>query len=222
MPRAPAVALVFGLALSAAGPAAADRDRPESGHLVLAGLGMAIPTYFVGVLVHEGSHAIAAELAGADVVEIRLLPGINPRDGRFYFGYVRAAGLSGPVARTWFLVAPKLVDLALLGSYAAVALTDHMPDGAYTHLALNVLATGFWVDFSKDIPAFWAASDVVKLYDLAGARDELHRLPLRLVHAGLSAAAAVVIVREYRELFRDPDAGAARRGFLVPMLNVRF
>jgi len=222
--RAAATLAAFLALVAAARRGAADDDRPGTGRLVLAGLGMAVPTYFVGVLVHEGSHAIAAELAGADVVELRLLPGVNPRDGHFYFGYVRAVGLSGRAARSWFLVAPKLVDLALLGSYAALALTDRLPGEPYAHLALNVLATGFWVDFSKDVPAFWSTSDVVKLYDLAGARSELQRLPLRLVHAALSAAAAYVIIREYRDLFRDRggDDGSLPAALLVPLAAARF
>jgi hypothetical protein len=206
-------ALAIALAAAAASRAAAD-ERPESEPLIWAGVGFAVPTYFIGVAVHEGSHALAAELAGAEVTELHLLPGV--RHGHFYFGYVRTRGLTAPGARAFFLVAPKLVDLALLGSYSAAVLSEHTPDNHYGRLALAVLATGFWVDFSKDIPAFWSHSDVVKLYDLAGATTELRRLPLRLVHLGLSAAAGAVIWIGYRDVFEREEA-AADSALLLPL-----
>jgi hypothetical protein len=206
-------ALAIALA-AAAGSAAAADERPDTDNLVWAGLGFAVPTYFIGVAAHEGSHALAAELAGAEVTELHLLPGV--RHGHFYFGYVRTRGLTAPGARAFFLVAPKLVDLAVLGSYSAAVLSDHTPDNHYGRLALAVLATGFWVDFSKDIPAFWSHSDVVKLYDLAGATTELRRLPLRLVHLGLSAAAGAVIWIGYRDVF-DHQEEPADSALLLPL-----
>jgi len=210
---------VVALALLVAAPAAGADQRPETDHLVWAGLGMAVPTYFIGVVAHEGSHALAAKLAGAELTELHLLPGVH--HGHFYFGYVRTRGLVSRGARSFFLIAPKLVDLAVLGSYSAAVLSDHTPDNHYGRLALTVLATGFWVDFSKDIPAFWAHSDVVKLYDLIGATTELRRLPLRLVHLGLSAAAGTVLWIGYRDVFDDDEAPASA-AFLVPLATGSF
>ena len=193
----------------AAPRAARADDRPETSHLVWAGVGMALPTYVIALVAHEGSHALTAKLVGADVTHVRLLPGVNPRDGKFYFGYVGVRGLTARGDRVWFVLAPKLVDLAVLGAYGAAVLTDHTPENAYGGLALAVLATGFWVDFSKDIPAFWRHSDIVKLYDTVGATTELRRLPLRILHAGLSAAAAYTIVRGYQDVFDDDDGDGA-------------
>lgn len=201
------------VALIAARPASAG-ERPETDHLIWAGLGFAVPTYFLGVVAHEGSHALAAELAGGEVDELHLLPGV--RHGHFYFGYVHTTGLTSTAQRTFFLVAPKLVDVTLLGSYAALVLTDTTPDNHYGRLALAVLATGFWVDFSKDIPAFWQHSDVVKLYNLNGATSELRRLPFRLVHLGLSVAAGAVIWVGYRDVF-DDDAESEPAALLLPL-----
>lgn len=206
-------AALVAVALCAPRPLAAD-ERPDTDHLVWAGLGFAVPTYFIGVAVHEGSHALAAELAGAEVTELHLLPGV--RHGHFYFGYVRTRGLAGPGERAFFLVAPKLVDLAMLGGYSAAVLTDHTPDDHYARLGLAVLATGFWVDFSKDIPAWWSHSDVVKLYDLAGATSELRRLPLRLVHLGLGAAAGAVLWIGYRDVFEEEEE-APPAALLLPL-----
>jgi hypothetical protein len=214
--RAPALALLW-LLIGAARPALADQ-RPETDNLIWAGLGFAVPTYFLGVAAHEGSHALAASMAGGEVTELHVLPGV--RHGRFYFGYVRTRGLATPGARAFFLVAPKLIDLAVLGAYSAAVLTDHTPGNHYARLGVTVLATGFWVDFSKDIPAFWSHSDVVKLYDIAGATSELRRLPLRLVHLGLSAAAGAVLWIGYRDVFDDDDSGGDPAGdsaLLLPL-----
>jgi hypothetical protein len=199
-------------------PVLADDDPPTS-NLVWTGLGMAVPTYFLGVAVHEGSHALAARMAGAEVREFHILPGI--RHGRFYFGFVRVAGLDSRGHRLFFQIAPKLLDLALLGTYAALVLTDSTPHNAYGQLALAVLATGFWVDFSKDIPSWCAHSDIVKIYDMVGATSELRRLPLRLMHAGLSAAAAYTLWRGYRQIF-DREEEAAGAPLLVPLVLKTF
>ena len=206
-------AACLALALMTGSPAGADQ-RPDTDHLVWAGLGMAVPTYFIGVAAHEGSHALAAKLAGAEVTELHLLPGV--RHGHFYFGYVRTSGVTSDGTRAFFLIVPKLVDVAVLGSYSALVLTDHTPDNHYARLAVAVLATGFWVDFSKDLPAFWSHSDVVKLYNLAGATTELRRLPLRLVHLGMSAAAGAVLWIGYRDVF-DEDSEPADSAFLLPL-----
>lgn len=40
---------------------------------------------------HEASHAVTALLDGAEIQEMRLLPGIHPDLG-FYFGYVKHSG----------------------------------------------------------------------------------------------------------------------------------
>ena len=62
-------------------PAAAEPDNQD---LVLAGLAMAPPTYLIGVTLHEGSHALAAELVGGDVTGMRLFPpGRDPRAKKF-------------------------------------------------------------------------------------------------------------------------------------------
>jgi hypothetical protein len=216
-----AVALTAAIAVAlTAGPARADDARPSTGRLVAAGAGMALPTYAIGVLTHEGSHALAAKLMGAELTELRLLPGRHPRTGKFYFGYVGTRGLTTRSQRARFLLAPKLTDALLLGGYAAITLGDHLPDSRYGQLALTVLATGFWVDFSKDVIAWWDHNDVVKVYSAYGATTELRRLPLRLLHAGLAVAGGYAIVRGYQSVFAD-DAAPTSAAFL-PLWSVQF
>lgn len=177
-------------------------DEPTDGELVAGGLAMAVPTYFVGVVLHEGSHAVVAELVGADVTQLRLWPGRNPRNGAFQFGWTRVTGLPrGRGTRILFLSAPKITDLLLLGGYGALYATDSMPDSEWLHLTLQVLATGLLVDFAKDVFVFHSANDMVRIYDYLGLDNEWKRLPARVVHAAASVGLGYLIWRGYEDLF---------------------
>jgi hypothetical protein len=196
--------LLIAAALATAAPARGD-DRPATGHLVLAGLAMAPPVYALGVTLHEGSHALAAVALGIEVTSIRLYPGFHPRNGHFYFGWVDVRGMDTRAERIVFLAAPKLADALLLGGYAALVLTDTLPASRYGQLALAATATGLWIDFSRDLVAWWPHNDTVRVYHQLGARSELARLPFRLLHAGLAALASVAVVKGYQGVFADDD-----------------
>jgi hypothetical protein len=128
-----------------AGSASAE---PDNETLVYVGLAMAPPTYVAGVSLHEGSHALAAKLVGADVEELHLFPpGIDPHTNTFRFGWTYVRGLSSRRERAFFYVAPKITDAALLGGFAALVFTGAWPHNRYGQLALTVGATGLWVDF---------------------------------------------------------------------------
>ncbi|MCG8421993.1 MAG: hypothetical protein MJE77_29070 [Proteobacteria bacterium] len=221
---ASSIPAVVAFVVAALGPArsfAGDGDRPDSEHLVLAGLGMAIPTYFLGVFAHEGSHAVAAKLVGADVVALQLLPGRHPVNKKFYFGYTEIRGRLSPGRKAFFLIAPKLTDIVVLGGYAAMVGSDALPDNHYGQVALAVLATGFWIDFSKDILPFAEHHDMPRIYTMMGFRSEWARLPLRLVHAGLAAVAAVAVYKGYERIFDESDS-AARAAWMVPIMRGSF
>jgi hypothetical protein len=206
-----ALAAAFGV--TATGAARAHADDPTDGELVAGGLALALPTYFVGVVLHEGSHAVAAELVGADVTQLHLWPGRNPVNGAFQFGWTRVKGLPrGRGTRTFFLSAPKLTDLALLGGYGALYATDSLPEGEWGHLVVQVLATGLWVDFTKDVFVFHSANDMVRIYDHWGLDNEWKRLPARVLHAAASAGLGYLIWRGYEDLFAKNDPVA------VPLL----
>ena len=117
--------LVVAVAL-AARTAAAD---PSDTRLVVTGLLLAPPTYVLGVTTHEGSHALAAKLVGADVEELHLFPpGIDPHTHTFRFGWTYVNGLTTKADKVLFYIAPKITDLALLGGFAAFAFTDGWPN----------------------------------------------------------------------------------------------
>lgn len=223
--RAMAVATVMLVAMLGHHSAAGAEDRPRSRNLVLAGMAMGVPTYALGVAMHEGSHALAGKLVGARVTDYSLLPGFHPRTGKFYFGYVTVFGLKSTGQRAFFLAAPKMMDTVMLGGFSALYATDSLPSNAYGTTAALVLATGFWVDFSKDILSFSAHNDTIKIYEMLGLDTELKRLPARLVHAGLSAAMGYAILQGYRDLFARDVAGASasqNSTVVLPMWDATF
>jgi hypothetical protein len=181
---------------------------------------MTPPTYMLGVMAHEGSHALMGKMLGAQIVHYSLLPGFHPRTGKFYFGYVSVRGLKSDSDRRWFLFAPKITDALVLGSYGVLNATGAVPGNRYGHLALVVVATGFWVDFSKAIFAFWDHNDMVKIYNSFGWDNEWKRLPARLLHASLSAAAGFAIYRGYRSVFEKEEAAALP--LVLPILTTSF
>jgi hypothetical protein len=206
------------LAVSAAAPEAR-AEAPDDGDLVLAGLAMAPAVYFMGVVSHEGSHALAGLINGARVTRFKILPGRFGPKKRFYFGYTRVAGYMTTGERIFFWLAPRITDAIMLGGYSALVLTGTVPENRYGRLALAVVATGFWVDFSKDIVAFWPGNDLVKSYNAMGLDREIERLPLRVGHAALAVAGAYVLSRGYRGAFEDD---AAATPLILPMWSGGF
>jgi hypothetical protein len=188
--------------LATAAPARA--DEPSTTNLVLAGSAMALPTYALGVAWHEGSHALWAKLCGAEILELRLYPSMYK--GHFYFGLTKWRGEMTRGERAWTLLAPKLTNLVLLGTYTTLLFTDALPDNEYGQLALAVVATGAWVDFSKDIVSFNPTNDTIKVHALFGRTREAQRWPYRLAHLVVSAGAAFILHEGYARVFDRPPA----------------
>jgi len=149
-------------------------------------------------------------MVGADVTELHLWPGRNPHNGAFQFGWTRVTGLPrGRGTRIFFLAAPRITDLALLGGYGALHATESMPDNAWGHLAIQVVATGLWVDFAKDVFVFHRHNDVVRIYEHLGLDTEWKRLPARVLHAAAAAGLAYLIWLGYEDLFAKNDGDGA-------------
>ena len=191
--------------------------EPDNRDLFYAGLAMAPPTYLIGVTLHEGSHALAAELVGGDVTEVRLFPpGVDPRAKKFRFGWVYAQGLRTKNQKIFFYLAPKITDAILLGGFAALILTNTWPENRYGQLALTVGATGLWVDFSKDVVLFGKHNDVVKAFKL-WCMTGLKQLPARLTYAALVVASGYTVARGYQKTFGEQGGSMG-----VPLLSARF
>lgn len=190
--------------------AAPAHAEPSDRHLVYAGLGMAIPDYFVGVTLHEGSHAVAAKLLGGEVTQLHLYPGRNPWTHHFQFGWTATRGVpTSKGATLFFLAAPKITDAVLLGGWSALYFTETHPSNHYLWLGVQVFATGLWVDFAKDVVVFHRFDDVVRIFDALGWHTELSRLPARLVYAAIDAGAGYVVYLGWRELFRSNNVTTA-------------
>jgi hypothetical protein len=185
------------------------RAEPSDRALIYTGLALAPPTYLLGVTLHEGSHALAAKLVGADVVELHVFPpGRDPR-GHWRFGWTYVRGLKTKSDKILFFIAPKITDAVLLGGLAALVFTGAWPENRYAQLGLTVFGTGLWVDFSKDVLAFRKTNDVVKVFDLWCIRG-WRQVPARLLYAGLVVGAGIVVTRAYQRTFDDDGAQAPR------------
>ncbi|HEX4420609.1 MAG TPA: M50 family metallopeptidase [Kofleriaceae bacterium] len=197
--------LIAGVLAAAASPAHAD---PSDRTLVLTGLAMAPPTYLLDVSMHEGSHALAALLVGAEVDELHLFPpGRDPSTHTFRFGWTYVHGLQSRGDRVAFFIAPKLTDAVMIGGFAALAFTGAWPHNRYGQLALTVLATGWWVDFSKDVVLFSSTNDIVHVFDLWGMTG-WSQLPARLIYAGAVVGLGLIVAHGYERTF-DRSSGAS-------------
>jgi hypothetical protein len=215
MSRPLAIGAVVAMVL-AAGTAGAE---PSNRTLVLTGLAMAPPTYLLGVSLHESSHALAAKLAGARVDTLHLFPpGRDPSTHTFRFGWTYVHGLRSRGDQVAFYIAPKVTDAVLIGGFAALAFTDAWPHNRYGQLALTVLATGWWVDFSKDVVLFAKTNDVVKVFDL-WCMTGWRQVPARLVYAGAVVGLGFLVARGYERTFDRPAAMTTTTAPLViPLL----
>jgi hypothetical protein len=212
-------ALVLGVLLVAATARADPGDRT----LVLTGLAMAPPTYLLGVSMHEGSHALAALVVGASVDELHLFPpGRDPSTHTFRFGWTSVHGLTTRNDKVAFYLAPKLTDAVMIGGFAALAFTGAWPHNRYGQLALTVLATGWWIDFSKDVVVFSKTNDVVKVLDL-WCMTGWRQVPARLVYAGVVVGLGLVVARGYERTFDRPaERPAGAPALMLPMIATTF
>jgi hypothetical protein len=191
-----------------------DRRGPSDLQLFLEGVGMAVPAYFLGVAAHEGSHALGVVMAGGEVTDISVLP--SKLNGRFVFGYTSWQGEFTKTERMLISIAPKITDLAMMGTYTALFETGAYPRNKHLQVVLIVLATTAWVDFTKDIIVTHPDNDLVRFYDGLGFETESERLPMRLLHGAISLAAAIEIGRGIYRLFTDgpePEHGGRRMLF---------
>lgn len=219
------LALIVLAAVSASASASAHAE-PSHEKLVVIGAGLALPDYMLGVTLHEGSHALAAELVGADVDELHLFPpGRDPHIHKFRFGWTYVHGLRTNHQRALFYIAPKITDSLLVGAYAALAYTSAWPSNRYGSLALTVFGTGLWIDFTKDLFLFSPTNDVEQFFRVTCIQGWRRTLPARLAYAAVSAGLGILVFRGYEHTFDSPSAPAAARmrsPVLLPILQAAF
>lgn len=129
---------------------------------------------------HEGSHALMAYLEGAEILELKLLPGIHEELG-FYFGYVKHSGDT-----TWLTEsAPFFSDLILV-FITSLILTFKRPARFYNEILLFGFGSPI-VDLIYNYQGgLWRSGTDVS--------DLLELLPKSLVHASFILAIVLSIV----------------------------
>jgi hypothetical protein len=181
---------------------------------------MAPPTYVAGVTLHEGSHALAAKLVGADVEELHLFPpGIDPHTHSFRFGWTYVRGLHTHNEQAFFYIAPKITDVLLLGGFAGLVYTSAWPHNRYGQLALTVGATGLWVDFAKDVVLRSPNNDIMQFFRtrcIVGWREGVARVVYLAADVGL----ALVVAHGYERTFERPATTPAP--LVLPLLATTF
>lgn len=182
--------------------------EPSNERLFYTGLALAPPTYLLGVAIHEGSHALMAEIVGADVIDVHVFPpGRDPKVGKFRFGWTYVRGLRGRNRRVAFYLAPKIADTLL---FTAAVIPS--PSNRYGQLALTVFATGLWIDFSKDLFTFNDTNDVPRAFR-TWCMTGWKQIAPRVLYGALVGVSGYFLYRTYEKTF--PDA-------VVPILGTRF
>lgn len=94
-----------------------------------------VGAYFGTVAVHEGAHALTAELQGADSVSVDVLPGKND-EGKYYLGYTEYKGktFTGLEDTLFNVSGPAINGVAHLG-FRAVLRSGYVPNVAQPTLA---------------------------------------------------------------------------------------
>jgi len=177
--------------------------EPSALELIEIGLALALPEYAYGICQHEGLHALLANLFGARVTTLKLLP--SETDGHFRFGEVQWVGNLNPTQTTLIFLGPKFGDLLGLSAYAFLDLAGHLPSNKYAQLPLLVLATGLWVDLSMGIISLSNQNDMDRAYSLMGASNERAQFPYRLLHAAIAAGEGIPVLHGFLRLFGSEE-----------------
>ena len=184
---------------------------PSNERLFYTGLALAPPDYLLGVALHEGSHALMAEIIGADVEEVHLFPpGRDPHVHKFRFGWTYVRGLHTRNQRVAFYLAPKITD-ALLFTAAVIP----SPDNRYGQLALTVFATGLWIDFSKDLFIFNSTNDVPRAFH-TWCMYGWKQIAPRVLYGALVGVSGYFLYRTYQKTFTDEST------VMMPLGTMRF
>lgn len=123
---------------------------------------LAYPLYqVIGTLRHEASHALAAVLQGAEIIEFAFLPTLREGFG-LSWGYVRWRGATGWVT----LAAPYLCDLLTFAVFFAFCMWALF---RWRWLWLNLVILGMISPLINSgynyAGGFWRANDVGRLLD---------------------------------------------------------
>ena len=132
---------------------------------------------------HEGSHALMAYLEGADICELRLIPGIHEELG-FYFAYVKHSEQT-----TWLTeAAPYMADILLLLITISLLLWKKNIRYFNAIMFLGILSPFINLLYNYQGGLWREGTDVADLFDL---------LPDFMVHIGFVASMMISLFALY-------------------------
>jgi hypothetical protein len=205
------------------------------------GAGWLFPTFTLQTVLHEGSHALAARLIGAEDVQITwlIIDGwttgaktrwskqsnlklrIKKSDAESYAAFKRRAALEREawlrhVAReeAFVSLAPQITNLATLTTYTLLQELG-VPSNEQLRLPLLVMAFWAWADLAAQLLPI-DRQDVEKTYGRLRLTS-WQRIPFRVVHLGLVVLGGYYLSRGYNSIFDDRNSGAATPKMVVPL-----
>lgn len=181
------------------------KSRFKWWQLTLAGLGMAIPEFFLNTFIHEGAHAIVAMGFGNKVVEFQPWP--HMKNGEFYFGRMRYSGENiTPQARMWTSAAPMLTDAMMISILFGISAGGKFPKHKMGAMALLVFSAGFVVDLVNHVKSTNPRSDINKLEsrlsEATGWSRKATTAFIRTLHGVFIAGGLYILIKEGIKIFR--------------------
>ncbi len=172
---------------------------PSPWALVGAGLPMAVVEYFASDALHESMHCLSVELVGGKCLSLSVLPSRNA-NGTLVLGYTQWSGNLSKSQETFVLLAPKMMDMALMGTYATLYETHSLPNNKYGQLAMAIVGLGADIDFAKHFVIRTPDNDVERAYTLNGIHGA-GRAPYEIFYAATIIAGGIEPVRGLIKVF---------------------
>ena len=175
----------------------------------LLGHGLGIPVYFLWMTtLHEGSHALVAEMSGVKVTSFKPYPHFEDFGyGRqFYWGTTNFAGQISKRQETWVLAAPVINDV-LLFTASDLTLTyglDSDSSAAPFFLMGGMICP--LVDFLVNVNGPSAGNDTTRW----GKNIGMPKWSIMLVGDALAGVAVWRILHHGRNILFEPDSAAGK------------
>ncbi|HLE01098.1 MAG TPA: hypothetical protein VJB59_12615 [Bdellovibrionota bacterium] len=181
-------------------------NSPSALKLIGAAALIAPAEYFLTAALHEGSHVLAVKTFGGKVQNFEITPS---KDGEGYviFSKTEYTGDFSKAQLAITDIAPKISDILIVGSYAALQESESIPQNKYAQVAAAMVATGAWVDFSKDIIFVGSQNDLTKFMSRLGAQDGSERFSYKLGYGALALAGGLEIGKGWHRVFQKNNSG---------------
>lgn len=191
-------------------------DKSHNNLLILGATGLSLyPAFYLGIFLHEGSHALVAAGRGQKILDFTPYP--HSMNGKSYFGRVRIGydARSGTVERSrddaWIASAPMILNTSLISGFTALKLSGNLPKNVWARLGLTVLNTTQALDMLNHARLGIADGDSFKLsYSLAHLTNSRVRNVHTTLNVGQYLVGGVGLVMSAHEFYKILKAGKAK------------